>query len=129
MDALCDVLDVLRVDAGHREAAIARAEDVVLRRESVDLLERSMGPASPISPTPAIDTAVAAALRSLPDDDVYGDGAGSPSRRDPYGNGAGSPFDGGEALALRLEEIQGDPTLRDPMDGRQEPFCGENKVE
>ena len=34
-----------------------------------------------------------------------------------------------EALALRLEEIQGDPTLRKPMDGRQKPFCGENRVE
>ena len=33
-----DVLDILRVDARHREAAVARAEDVVLRRERVHLL-------------------------------------------------------------------------------------------
>ena len=33
-----DVLDILRVDARHREAAVARAEDVVLRREGVHLL-------------------------------------------------------------------------------------------
>ena len=33
-----DVLDILRVDARHREAAVARAEDVMLRRERVHLL-------------------------------------------------------------------------------------------
>ena len=33
-----DVLDILRVDARHREAAVARAEDVVLCRERVHLL-------------------------------------------------------------------------------------------
>ena len=38
MHARRDVLDILRVDARHREAAVARAEDVVLRRERVHLL-------------------------------------------------------------------------------------------
>jgi len=106
---------VLREDRAERRSRTKRVARAA--RESVDLLERSMGPASPISPTPAIDTAVAAALRSLPDDDVYGDGAGSPSRRDPYGNGAGSPFDGGEALDGAFDEAAdlSDPLARDEV--------------
>ena len=33
-----NVLDILRVDACHREAAVARAEDVVIRRERIHLV-------------------------------------------------------------------------------------------
>ena len=47
-------------------------------RDSVDLLERLMGPASPESPTPAIDRAAAAALRRDPEDESFDGVAASP---------------------------------------------------